>query len=163
MPWARIQPILQPEVRKLCVNPYPLHKKGCPNFYHKIGCPPQAPLLPDTIDLDKPVWVIYNIFDIKSHIEKMELNHPKFSERQIRCCLYWQGKARKQLKLEIEKFMWCMNKKELTVIKCPEAQGVNLTATMKQIGIDLEWPPKSKAYQIVLAGIAKLYLANNKV
>ena len=39
-----------------------------------------------------------------------------------------------------------------TVIKCPEAQGVNLTETMKNAGIELEWPPENVAYQIVLVG-----------
>ena len=35
---------------------------------------------------------------------------------------------------------------------CPEGAGVNITTTMKSIGIDLEWPPKRYAYQVVLAG-----------
>lgn len=29
---------------------------------------------------------------------------------------------------------------------------VDVTATMRSVGIDLEWPPITKAYQIALAG-----------
>lgn len=36
---------------------------------------------------------------------------------------------------------------------CPEGSGVNITETMKNVGINLEWPPKNYTYQIVLAGI----------
>jgi len=36
---------------------------------------------------------------------------------------------------------------------CPEAMGINITATMAQAGIMLEWPPESVTYQIALAGI----------
>jgi hypothetical protein len=41
------------------------------------------------------------------------------------------------------------------VVNNPEAQGVNLTETMKNVGIILEWPPEKLAYQIVLSGIKK--------
>jgi hypothetical protein len=33
---------------------------------------------------------------------------------------------------------------------CPEAMGVNVTATMKEIGIQLEWPPKRWAHQVAM-------------
>jgi hypothetical protein len=41
---------------------------------------------------------------------------------------------------------------EMLVLDTPEAAGVNITATMKSIGIDLEWPPKTVTYQVVVAG-----------
>jgi len=40
----------------------------------------------------------------------------------------------------------------LIIIKNPEGAGVNCTATMKKIGIKMEWPPIKYTYQIVLAG-----------
>ena len=38
------------------------------------------------------------------------------------------------------------------VLYCPEAMGVNVTETMKNVGIILEWPPETVTYQIVIAG-----------
>ena len=37
--------------------------------------------------------------------------------------------------------------------KCPEGAGVNITETMKNAGIILEWPPVNYTYQVALAGI----------
>lgn len=45
--------------------------------------------------------------------------------------------------------------RELSVSSCPEAMGVNLTETMRGIGIELEWPPRQIARQIVVAGTRK--------
>jgi hypothetical protein len=78
----------------------------------------------------------------------MEAKHPDWTRRQIECCLYWQPKARKQLKTEISKFR--MEFPNYNIIVNPEAQGINVTETMAQIGIDLEWPPVNRTYQIVL-------------
>ncbi len=39
----------------------------------------------------------------------------------------------------------------ITVV--PEAMGVNVTETMKRVGIELEWPPVNVAYQIAMGGI----------
>ena len=43
----------------------------------------------------------------------------------------------------------------MKMVTCPEAAGVNVTATMASIDIDLEWPPVTVAYQVALAGIKK--------
>jgi len=65
--------------------------------------------------------------------------------------LYWQGTARKQLKEKVSEFL--KKYPEFLVINCPEAQGVNLTETMRLINIELEWPPRCWAYQISVAGL----------
>jgi hypothetical protein len=41
------------------------------------------------------------------------------------------------------------------VFLVPEAHGLNVTATMKSIGIELEWPPKTVTYQIALASVGE--------
>ncbi len=104
-----------------------------------------------TFDLSKPVYIIYNKFDLRKHVDSLKLKYPNWSEHKLYCCLYWQPKARKQLLNEIIKF-----RKQFTnysIEKTPEAKGIDLTATMKSIGISLEWPPKNITYQIALAGI----------
>jgi hypothetical protein len=79
---------------------------------------------------------------------------PKWTDRQLKCCLYWQPKARKALKNEIEAFLG--QHPGLRVIMTPEAAGVHITATMDYLDIKLEWPPKHWTYQVVLAGMPSL-------
>ena len=153
MPWIQVQPVVDITVRSLCYQSYPLHPKGCPNFGKREDCPPEAPIIEDVLDLSKEIYVVYNVYQFGEHVAKMRHKHPEWSERQVRCCLYWQGKARKQLRHEVTQFL-CEHP-DLYVVKCPEAQGVNLTDTMKDVGIELEWPPEKVAYQIVLAGHRK--------
>ncbi len=83
----------------------------------------------------------------------MRAKHPKWSKRQVECCLYWQGTARKTLREKINAFVW--KHPHYSIISCPEGAGVNVTETMKRAGIELEWPPVNYTYQIVIAGILK--------
>ena len=157
MSWSLVTPVVDEAVRKLCVKPYPLHPKGCPNYGKKEGCPPAAPMIGDIIDLAEDVYFIWNRFDFGGHVERMRGKHPEWSERQLACCLYWQPTARKALRGEVFDFMTQGPGMDgpLKLVYCPEACGVNVTSTMNQVDIELEWPPKKWAYQVVLAGTAK--------
>lgn len=93
----QVTPVIDYSVRNLCVNPYPGHPKGCPNFDKKKGCPPGAALYDQVYDLSKSVYAIINKFDFKAHTDRMRNLHPEWSERQVRCCLYWQKGARREL------------------------------------------------------------------
>jgi len=151
--------ILDDSVRNICYRPYPLHPRGCPNYGKKKTCPPQVPFMRDFIDLTKPVYAIWNVFDFYSHVQRMKNLHPDWSRRQLECCLYWQGTARKRLQEEIISFKLSLLNHPfsgaIAIIACPEAMGVNVTETMKSIGEILEWPPITKTYQVAIAG-AKL-------
>lgn len=153
----RIEPVIDYSVRGLCVKVYPGHKKGCPNLNHKDGCPPNAGYFDKVYDISKPVYAIINVFDFKSHVDKMRELHPDWSQRQLDCCLYWQPKARKQLFEGIKKFLTHNDKERFKqgyrVEKCPEAMGVEITKTLAKAGIALEWPPVNVVYQVALAGI----------
>lgn len=153
---APVKPIVDLSVRGLCGVPYPGHKKGCPNLNHKPGCPPKAKKIHELIDLDKPIYAVWNCFDLGAHVERMREKHPDWSERQLYCCLWWQSGARKQLKHQLMEAMRDLSglktEDHLILVACPEAAGVNVTATMKSIGIELEWPPHKYAYQIILLG-----------
>lgn len=146
-----VTPVIDYAVRGLCVSPYPGHKKGCPNFNHKNGCPPRAMTFDKVYDLSKPVYAIINKFDFAEHVNRMKELHPKWSQRQLECCLYWQPKARKQLLQHIKYFF--SNHQGYFITVCPEAMGLDVTRTLKNSGIDLEWPPKQWACQVAIAGI----------
>lgn len=149
-----VVPVIDYSVRGLCQQPYPNHPKGCPNYDKRATCPPQAPLLGQVLDLQHPIYLVYNRFDLASHVRRMFEKHENWSQRQLECCLYWQGTARKQLKRGLarareELYRHHLNWVTLTV---PEACGVNVSATMLQLGIELEWPPRQYAYQVALIG-----------
>lgn len=144
--------------RSMCVREYPNHKKGCPNYGKKEGCPPSAPMFDSVYDLSKPIFAIYNVFNFKRHVKRMRDKHPDWSKRQLECCLYWQNGARKELRKKIELFQSAfkgITGKEHIITIVPEAMGVNVTETMKKVGIEIEWPPVNIAFQIAFGGIRK--------
>ena len=149
--FSLVSPVMCPSVRGLCAKPYPGHPKGCPNFYKKrFICPPQSKLLTEIYDFTKPLYFIWNVFNIEEHMLKMKIKHPTWSDRQLFNVLYWQPQARKQLRQHIKDFS--KQYPDLFVWYCPEGSGCDVTATMKQIGITLEWPPRKLAYQVAVAG-----------
>jgi hypothetical protein len=162
MPWSEAVPVLldcRPE--ELCSRRYHGHARGCPNYGKRVTCPPQAALWTQRF-IDQRRWfVIWNAFPFGEHIQKMRARHPDWSERQLANCLYWQGTARKQLRATIVEFARVLiddgipPKTNILHTSIPEAHGVNVTETMKSIGHDLEWPPKTVAYQVALAAIVK--------
>ena len=94
--------------------------------------------------------MVYNVFDFGGHITKMFERHPDWTFRQLANCLYWQPTARKDLRIEVSKFLTAHN--GMQVVYTPEAMGVDVTGTMRNVGIELEWPPKTVTYQIAIAG-----------
>ena len=96
------------------------------------------------------MYCVFNKFDLGTHVERMRAKHPSWSERQTYCCLYWQNTARKQLRQKVEAVL--SERPECVALYCPEACGVDVTATMASIGIELEWPPVNVAYQVALVG-----------
>jgi predicted metal-binding protein len=151
----KVAPVIDYSVRSLCAKPYYNHKRGCPNYGKKKGCPPEAPLFDKVYDLSKPIYALINVFDLGSHVKRMKELHPEWSQRQLECCLYWQPKARKQLLGHIKSFM--KEHKEYQVETCPEAMGVDISKTLENAGIILEWPPKKWVCQVALAGIPLQY------
>lgn len=146
----KVIPVIDAAVRQLCCKPYPNHPKGCPNHGCRPTCPPEARLWFDVVcRVDFATWLFWTRFDIAAHRERMKLKHPQWSRRQLDCCLYWQNTARKPLRdyfkvyWQMPNFFWTM---------CPEAMGVNVTQTMHEIGVELEWPPEKWAYQIAMGG-----------
>ena len=147
----KVNPQIDLSVRSLCIKSYHGHPKGCPNFNHKDGCPPESPTFEDVYDLSKPVYAIINKFNISEHRERMHNLHPKWSLLQLDCCLYWQPKARKLLMVGIKQFLKEHSKYHVTT--CPEAMGIEVTKTLEMVGINLEWPPVNFSYQVALAGV----------
>lgn len=151
--FTRVIPVVDYSLPGMCTRAYPGHPRGCPNFGSRDTCPPRAKLLSDVFDLTKPCYCIINKFDLKSHVSRMRALHPEWSARQLVCCLYWQGTARVQLKAKIDEFERLYP--GYTVTRSPEAMGLDVTKTLANVGIKLEWPPKAIAYQVAFAGVPR--------
>ena len=157
-----VEPLFQPSVRNLCFRPYQNHPNGCPNYGKRCTCPPDAELLPNVFNCVEDVWFLWAEFDIGAHMRRLQVAHPLWSKRQLACCLYWQGTVRKFLRQEEEKWVegYKMNHPRvadrLLISECPEAMGVNVTATMQEYaGVKLEWPPKHITRMVHIMGVAK--------
>jgi predicted metal-binding protein len=143
------QIIISSRARTACCLPYGGHRKGCPNFAKRETCPPLHPLFGEMFDESLPVYAAIYIFDLASHVIRMQEMHPSWSKRQLECCLYWQAGARKRLRAIVD-FSDLM--RERIVDYVPEAGGVNVNATLEQVGIKLEWPPKNTVHLVALMG-----------
>jgi predicted metal-binding protein len=164
----RVNPVIDDRVRGLCTRPYPGAPRGCPNFGKKFGCPPHAPLFQNVFDLERPIYAVINIFDFEGHVARMKAKHPDWTDKQAGCSRYWQSTARKDHMEKIKEFLgehqeytvctaWYKGAPPMKRIlySAPEAMGIDVTKTLRNAGIELEWPPKTVARQVALAGIRK--------
>ena len=150
-----IKPVIDMSVRSLCFKPYYNHPKGCPNHGKRARCPPLAPRIDEFFDLTKKTMAVVAHFNLGQHVEKMRNKHSNWSNRQCECCLYWQGTVRRWLRREIAYNLTrtaLFDTDNLIATDCPEAMGVNVTATMADVGIVLEWPPKKIVRKIAFIG-----------
>ena len=152
--------IIDYRARDWCKLPYPDHPGGCPNFNHRLTCPPQAPLIEDYFDLSQPLWLVAIHFDLKDHIARMKAKHADWTERQLRCVLYWQGKVNKTLSDQARQLA---NSRGCTYTLCPEAMGVQVIKTARVLGIPIKPRPTDCVYKIALIGETKETIANRQV
>lgn len=138
--WVRPVPyeslVCTPLAKIWCKIPYPGHPKGCPNFGKGKHCPPNTPYITEVVDFNYPIYFVYHEFDLASHIKKMRQKHPNWSERQLRCVLYWQRGAKNRHR-EIMATVANQLKCDFTH-PFPNAIGVNVYVTCKKVGIPLE-------------------------
>lgn len=148
--------VIDYSVRELCYRPYQNHPKGCPNFGKRPTCPPRCLKLENAFDVPKGFWVVWVDFDFAIYRRNMKRKHPNWSQRQIDCCLYWQGGVKKKLKEAVVDLMYYLDGRgDWYATDCPEAFGVNVTETMKTLGVILEWPPENIVYKIAIIGIQR--------
>ncbi len=138
------------KAREWCKLPYPNHPKGCPNYRRRDTCPDKAPLIEDFIDVSKPKILLTVEFDLGRYIERMRDKHPDWTDRQLRCVLYWQGSVNKELRLLIKATFDLNNL--LRITSCPEAMGVNVIETARLAGLPVELKPKNRVYKIAIGG-----------
>lgn len=141
---------LDNRVGSWCQLPYPGHPNGCPNHGKKSHCPPFAPMCYDFFDFNRRCWFLITDFDFASYIEAMQTIHPSWSERRLRCVLYWQGQIRATQRQQIANF-----KREnpgIVFTQLPEAMHINVLLTLLHLKIAFETKPKKRVLKIALVG-----------
>lgn len=119
-----------------CQLPYPNHPKGCPKYNQSETCPPKASHIADVLDLRRPIYIAFSEFNLSSHMAKMKKKHPKWTDLQLRCVLYWQNTSRNQMRKRA-KLAQALRGGD-TIIECPEGAGVNVYATCRANGLPLQ-------------------------
>jgi len=137
--------------REWCKLPYPNHPNGCPNYSVREDCPPKAPIWNEYIEC--PCILVGLKFNLKEWIENMKAKHPNWSERQCKCCLYWQGKVRKELRNICNKIKG--KDESLFISYTPEAMGVQVINTAVKAGLDVKVKPKDYVWKIAIIGKLK--------
>lgn len=134
--------------QEFCKNKYPGFKNGCPNYNKKEGCPP-CELIDSVLDFSTEIYLIYTEFNIGEFAERMKKKHPEWTEKQCFNSRLWQMKARKEHRIETEKF-----KREfgLDFISQPERKGVDVNLLFTRLGMKLEWPPRKISRVVSLGG-----------
>ena len=141
------------KVGEWCLLPYPNHKGGCPNYGRK-GCPPGAGSIGDLVDLSQPIYLVAAAFNLEYQAEKMRKKYPHWTDRQCRCCLYWQGKVRAHLRRAARAAMGFLGCD--AYVYCPEGYGVNVFVTARLAGLKLDKTRRIKIdHHVALIGTKK--------
>jgi predicted metal-binding protein len=146
--------VIQEEAREWCKLPYPGHPYGCPNYGNSDECPPTVKRVEEVFNLSHPHYFATETFNLNAHALHLSRLHPDWTEKQCRCCLYWQGGVRKRLKQQCLNFI---NQQSLsyTFTLIPEAMGVNVFRTAAKIGLKLYRNPKTIVHKIALIGVKR--------
>jgi predicted metal-binding protein len=149
--------VIDKKVRNWCKLPYPGHKKGCPNYNKSPVCPPKIGLVNNIFKLRKKHFLAVVKFNILKHAYRMKSKHPAWSDRQCRCCLYWQNTIRKKLRNLCEETIKDYNSYflDLSYTLTPEAMGVDVFKSLKKVGLYLERNPQEIIYKVALIGERK--------
>ena len=140
--WAApvVELVFDRRVPYWCQLPYPGHPKGCPNFGKRPkNCSPQAPHVTKLFNVRKPMFLVWSEFDLAAHAARMKAKHPKWSDRQCRCALYWQEGSKKQARERSEYFIkFILKDKRYVAHHMSHAAGVQLYATWAAAGVPLQ-------------------------
>jgi len=142
--------VVNHRARAWCTLPYPDHPRGCPNYGRTDNCPPRAPHIEDWLDFSRPHWFIMARFDLARFAARMKSIHPTWSDRQCRCCLYWQNSVRSRLSSSCKDLQKSNNGAAFTLR--PEAMGIDVISTALALGIAIELKPRATVHAIALLG-----------
>lgn len=146
--------------REWCKLPYPGHSRGCPNYQKSTACPPHAPRIDEWLDFSRPQWLIVTRFDLNGFARRMKRIHPKWSDRQCRCLLYWQPRVQAQLVYACRRLQSVHPGSVFTLV--PEAMGVHVIRTAQAFHVPIVTRPRRTVFKVGLVGYPKSGVTKNQ-
>jgi hypothetical protein len=106
------------------------------------------------MDCARPLYLVYETFDLEGHAADMKVRHPDWSDRMCRNVLYWQGSVRARLRMNVRDAIEKLGCDSVTY--CPEGHGVNVFATARLAGLAMDKTRRLKLdHHIALIGMAR--------
>lgn len=142
--------------RSMCIRPYKNHKYGCPNFGKLPTCPPNIPCMYDQVFDISDVYAVVTKFYLEEWVAKRREKRPDLPDGQLRNILVWQPITKKENDYAVSEF-YKENPDKVDYIstRLLECMGVHVVDTMKEVGINIKFPPGDIVYRISF--VAKLY------
>lgn len=135
------------KIKHLCQLPYPKHPNGCPNYNKNLLCPPYSPYLKLTLKKYEYFKLFLAHFDFIRYEVQMKVEHPKWTQGQITCILYYQNWVKSHF---YEHVLLYVSRNSL-ILGCGsgfgdkmysmESVGINVFQTLKNINFSLEIKP----------------------
>ena len=142
--------------RSMCIKPYKNHKYGCPNYGKLKTCPPNITCMYDQIFDISDVYAVVTKFYLEEYFKKRREKRPDLDEGQIRNIRIWQPIALKENDLGIKEFYeFYPSKSNYVATRLLECMGVDVVNTMKNVGVDINFPVKDYAYRV--SSLARVY------
>ena len=152
-----VEAVCDPGMITHCLDKYPGHPHGCPNWGCKDGCPPNVRYFPRVYSTSVHIAAVR--FDFAEYLNLRRLDHPDWSDRALRNPLYWQGHVRHELNQFLFEYLFAKPEIDGEIVFNAEAMGVNLFATCEKAGIFMEHTPEKYVYKMAL--IAKKLSENH--
>ncbi|MCK9568816.1 hypothetical protein M0R72_07745 [Candidatus Pacearchaeota archaeon] len=92
----------------------------------------------------------------------MQTAHPDWEEYQLANLLYWQGTSKRMLRDEVARFKQSVPRVHVVPRNAHIDNYIDVTSTMAKVGIRLEWPARTKAYEIAFAGTSVVGLSEGE-
>lgn len=132
------------EVHKLCTQEYYQHKKGCPNFGKKLGCPPGLKHISEIVDVST-LHFYFLRFHFQKYIEQKMDRSPGWTNRAYANQRHWQAHLRSQLARrweEVDQYNYpeynlCLAPD--SYCRNPEGHGINVVQTLENHGFKTGW------------------------
>jgi hypothetical protein len=120
-------------------------------FGKRAICPPDAPLFDELVE--PPFYLVLQEFDLEKWVKSLKEKHSGMTEAQCRIPYLWQGRVRKSLLAEANKFLWSFPRG--VILEKPEANGVNCFSTCRLHGVKLEKNPQKIVKIMMIIGRKK--------
>jgi predicted metal-binding protein len=143
-----VEAVCDPTMTAHCLDKYPNHSKGCPNWDQKEGCPPNIRYFPNVYSTN--VYIAAVRFNFAEYLTYRRESHPDWTDRALKNPLYWQGHVRHELNELLFDYLSDHPEIDGEIVFNPEAMGVNLFETCAKAGIHLEKTPTNFVYKVAL-------------